>query len=255
MERYKGGGQSSKVKLSFPAANYTPSGLMSHSEKELRKEYTRLRDIAQKRLKRIRNSRFADSDVLAYNEGRYIPLKAVTSKTELTHLLTDLNKFINATRGTLSGLKDVEKRTIESLHESGYNFVNKDNIKDFGNYMEWVRSFYKSSQLDSDRIAKAHKLFTEDWNLPIESLQKEFTWFLDQISPPPGNVSAYRKALDPKQLEGKDPKRVKSVLQDAMNRKIPVSVLKREFDHYYSGERVSAEEYAKAFTPPKKRRK
>lgn len=127
------------VELSFPVFAYNPQGLQSYSERDLRREYSRLRDIARKRLKRMSESEFSDSDIYDYNKDRFKMLREIKSQLQLRHLLVDITKFLLAERSTVTGMKESRTRSIEYFHEMGYDFITEENYKDWRAFLKYVR--------------------------------------------------------------------------------------------------------------------
>lgn len=257
--RYKGGSSASQPLLTWHYAAYQPAALMNMDEKQLRKEYTRLRDIAQKRLKRIAASEFSQSDVAKYNAGRYKPLREIESKSELTKLLSDLVRFTTARRGSVAGLRSTRDKAIETLHEHGYDFVNKRNYQQFAEFMEWARASKNAGQYDSDRVAELFR-DAQRWQISPEELQNNFDFYASAVSPDeaPPTVGDYRATLTADQLKGKDAKRVTATLKKAKQYKIPAAVLARNFEQYYAtaGERAySKAEYLNALSASMGRRR
>lgn len=109
------------------------------SEKELRKEYARMRDIAQKRLKRMGASEFSTSLTYKHNVGRFPKLADLGSKSEIAAAAADLWSFVKSGLSTITGLKAQRKKSLKSLEENGYDFVNKSNFQEFVDFMEWFR--------------------------------------------------------------------------------------------------------------------
>ena len=249
--RYKGGSSASQPLLTWHYAAYQPAALMNMDEKDLRKEYTRLRDIAQKRLKNIvKDPDFADSDVAKYNVGRYKKLSDIESKSELTKLLSDLVRFTTARRGSITGLRKARDLSIETLHDKGYTFVNKKNFNEFGRFMEFARAHLTAGAYDSNR---AMDLFTsaQKWQIPVEELQKNFDFYNTVVDPDrkKPTIKDYKAALTKEQLAGTDPAQVQETLKRAKQYGIPAAVLARNFKSYYKtkGERAyTKQEYLNA---------
>lgn len=139
MAKRKTGGRREKATLKYAPEVYTPIGAKSLTEPELRKEYSRLRSIARKRIERFENTEWVDTQQYIQNKGKFVPLKQVKTEVELRHLLTDVARFITAETGSVSGLKKQKKKMIETLNERGYDFINKDNVRQFADFMEFTR--------------------------------------------------------------------------------------------------------------------
>lgn len=249
--RYRGGSSASQPLLTWHYAAYQPAALMNMDEKQLRKEYTRLRDIAQKRLKNIvKDPDFADSDVAKYNVGRYKPLREIESKSELTKLLSDLVRFTTARRGSLTGLRKARDLSIATLHESGYNFINKSNFNEFGRFMEFARANLTAGAYDSDRVSDLFRN-AQKWQIPVDELKKNFDYYNTAINPDAKKptLKEYRAALTKDMLKDTTPDQVNETLKRAKKYNIPVGVLARNFKAYYKtkGERVyTKQEYLNA---------
>lgn len=128
------------TKLAFAPWEYNPQGLENRTERELRREYSRLRSIANKRLNRLMDSEFADSQAVAYNAGLYIPLAGVQSRSELTHLLTDLARFITSEQSTITGQRDIVNRLVQTWHgDKGFTFINAGNVRSWVRFLNYVK--------------------------------------------------------------------------------------------------------------------
>lgn len=149
---YKGGARK-KATLKYDRNLYTPQGARELSDKQLRKEYSRLRSIARKRLERFEGTEWTTSQIYRYNKEGFKPLKEVTSDRELRHLLSDVARFVTAERGSVSGLERERRKAVKTLQERGYTFVTKKNFRKFAEFMEYVRTANLGRMLDSKRVA------------------------------------------------------------------------------------------------------
>lgn len=133
------------IQFSFPISAYHPDALQSgYTEKELRREYSRLRDIAQKRLTRMGKTEWVQSQTYKYNVGHYPKLKDVGSKTELGWLLNDMARFLSSSAGSITGLEQERQRTLETLHANekfDFSFVTKSNWWQWLEFIEWAKDF------------------------------------------------------------------------------------------------------------------
>lgn len=163
------------TKFSFPISAYQPQALQEgFSEKELRKEYSRLRSVARKRLERFAGSEFADSTVYRYNKGRYIPVADVKSKTELSHLLSDVARFLTAEGGSVSGQRSIRDKAIATWHDKGYDWINTKNYASFARFLEFSREFVGQPYME-----KAAELFrrADDQGVDPEQIKANYEWY------------------------------------------------------------------------------
>lgn len=130
------------IQFRWNISAYHPESLQSgFSERELRQEYSRLRDVAQKRLKRLGASEFRDTAAYGYNEDRFIPTRDVSGIDELSHLLSDVAKFLTASTSTVTGQKEYRRKSVESLHEGGLKSINESNFKQMTDVLQWASAF------------------------------------------------------------------------------------------------------------------
>ena len=143
-KRYTGGSSASKVKFAFQEGSYTPTGLAQMPTSEVNKEYTRLRDIAQKRLARLETSDFRGyknaENFLVYYAPRFKKIKDIPDRKELNRSLADLKYFLEHPYGSVAGYREDRAKKIATMREHGIDFVNSKNFNDFVDFMEFVHS-------------------------------------------------------------------------------------------------------------------
>lgn len=167
------------IKFSFPISAYQPDALQSgYTVKELRREYSRLRDVAQKRLGRLERSEFAGSQTVKYNWGRFKKLSEITSAGELTHLLGDLARFLTASRGSVSGMREARRKSVETLQEGGLTFVTEKNFDVFTDFMDWLHDFYPHGY-----PSKAIRVLEQamEKKLSIDNVKANFDRYMEQM--------------------------------------------------------------------------
>ena len=130
-----------QAKLSFPVFDYNPQSLSKYTEKELRKEYSRLRTIANKRLNRLMESEFKDTQAVYRNAGLFIPLKGVRNESELKHLLVDVSKFILSEQSTVTGQANIVRRLAKTWSEDkGFANIHEGNVRSWVEFLDYVQS-------------------------------------------------------------------------------------------------------------------
>lgn len=167
------GGRRDKAQLRFEDEYYTPEGAKALTDKQIRQEYSRLRSIARKRLERFEGTEWTDTQIYKLNVGKYKPLKEIESPRELRHLLNEVARFVMADTGSVKGLESQRKTAVETLNERGYDFVNKDNFRQFADFMEYARVANLNRIYDSKRIADFYAS-AEKRHMPTQELQKAF---------------------------------------------------------------------------------
>ena len=163
--------------LKYAWYEYTPEALQSGSlsEKEIRDEYRRLRNIANKRIERLEKAGYEHTQTYLRNVGSYKQPSNYTM-AELQYKLYQISKFVAAKSSTVSGMRLIEKEAIETLQEKGLGRIN--NLQEFGDFMSWARTKYKSSEFDSERAAE---IFNEAKrrNISIEEIKKDYELYRD----------------------------------------------------------------------------
>lgn len=110
----------------------------------IRAEYTRLRKIAEQRLRAIGADEIgAQSYTYRRNKGRFKPVSQISAgQTKI--MLSEVARMIAAKTGTISGIKAQRRKAIQTLREHGYEFINEKNYNEFGEFMrEWKASQYR----------------------------------------------------------------------------------------------------------------
>lgn len=128
--------------------------------REIRAEYTRLRDIMQKRIKRG-------------GLNIEIPkLRDLKGKADLAKEFAYLNRVIASETTTKRGQARIEERTVETLQRHKFTDISKINIKEFNRFMEWYREKY-TAELPEGRV----QIFDSDTAVVVFSkeLNKKIT--------------------------------------------------------------------------------
>lgn len=144
----------------------TPYEIMrsAASDRELRAEYTRMRDQAQKQLKRLVESRYKVPKRYAEEARRgFLKLSEIRDRRELAYAMSNLSEFITQKTTSISGRAKLEREAIKTLNKHGYTEINKTNIQQFGDFMDKMvlrmggRKHFPSgdvAQFFSDEVSK-----------------------------------------------------------------------------------------------------
>lgn len=142
------------------------------SPEDLRKEYSRLRIVANKRLSRMQGTKYEKTQTFIKNYGKYTTIAEIEEQAlkhaeklpkEVRQLYVDsmvakktadLYKMLTARTGSIRGMQQVETETVERLREHGFTFITKKNLQQFGDYMEFLRIVHRGRNFDSERAAE-----------------------------------------------------------------------------------------------------
>lgn len=160
-------------------ADITPIEILNTmTEKEIRKEYSRLRKVASGRLRTLKNSEIGRR---SGTWRRYIdefPSARGKSKAEIAHRLSSVYYFLSLRESTITGLKKIRDTFIESMRDSGYTWITKDNYYDFIEFMETVKSYYDTVTYDSDRAVDVFDVMTSA-GFSADDLKDDFDWWFE----------------------------------------------------------------------------
>ena len=154
----------------------------------IRADYSAMRKVAMKRLKRFEGTQWAKSQIYKNNKNRFKKLDEVKDSEELAHLIVDLRNFLDNPLSTVSGQKRNIKPVLEALHERGFTFVNANNFSDFAIFMDRMRALGLSRLYDSEQSAEIWNKAREKGADPSE-VAEAFNKFTDtQSSTSPGGL-------------------------------------------------------------------
>lgn len=196
------------IKFNLPESVYQPGGLTivkSVTEKEARREYQRLRKAALKRIARLAQSEYKSDYIVKHGKARFSPSSQIVSLSALSRMLSDVRRFLESPQSSITGRRETEARTIKTLRAHGYDFVTKDNIKQFGEFMDVARMQAGGKLLSSDRVADLYDA-AERKEIPPEQLLKDFGYWLTNLMelkksrrPKPGgdnSAEAYKDRIE-----------------------------------------------------------
>ena len=141
----------------------------------LRSEYSRLRSIARKRLERLERLE-PESYAYRHNKDRYDPVRTL-SVAQLKEKLPQLARFIAAKSGSVTGIRDIRKRTLAKLHRHGYKGITETNLRAFGDFMDEWREKELDRTIGSPTAAEMFE-FTQEHEIPWETVKQKFAQWL-----------------------------------------------------------------------------
>ncbi len=141
--------------------DYTPFFLYdepTHTQKEIRAEYSRIRDILRKRAKRLRDAGFAGR--ASYIERNIPKLSELDGDIdlEIANTLAATHSILHDPAFSLTGIKSIQKE----IHEAtGFN-IPIDDILDFNDFMKsWRMSTYRYTITTNIAVALYYKEYLE----------------------------------------------------------------------------------------------
>ena len=149
---------------------YTPNKLSKMSESSIRKEYSKLRSVANKRLQRLQAKGI---NMAAMSGYRFPTISNIleSSRATVASELADVSRFLRDYRSTVRGEQRFLTNFQESLTSMGYGDLVQTNedIYNTIHFLEDVREEYSDKLLPSgdalDALAEAERL-----NMPYDML-------------------------------------------------------------------------------------
>lgn len=149
------------IKFNLPVEQYTPYALLVKlgkeeiSEKDLRREYTRLRNIAQKRIIRLKEDpllKRLENVKDAISTG-FPTLKEIgKSSTALAGRLAGLRSFLTKEESTVYGARRKFERNVRKAREAAGDFVDEGTYPDFDRFMRFARETTRGFRIGSPEI-------------------------------------------------------------------------------------------------------
>ena len=139
------------------------------SMRDLQGAYTALRDVMQKRIRRLAEGTEAQQvyarpylsggskELKTLGQLKEIARQGWTPKQmrrEMEMRVKELQILEQSPRTSLSGWKKIENQTIDSLHKVGFYNITRKNIKQFGNFMEKMRAVFSRKFFPSDEVVE-----------------------------------------------------------------------------------------------------
>lgn len=142
--------------------DYNTFSLEKHNVDDLRKEYRELRNEARYRIEQLKNSEFADSKILLNKE--YLDVDpSKMSKDELVRMTAYTASFIASPQSTVAGQQERVHKAVETMNAKGYTKITENNFAEFGNYMDYLRTYMDNQILSSEKLVDIYEaLVNED---------------------------------------------------------------------------------------------
>lgn len=191
----------------YTPGTYTRIGLSSLTDAELAKEYSRVRREVKERVRSFirskdeevrRHSAFLATqygvgnlvkyDIDASNYPTLKQIKDITGidpkkgggRALMEDLLIEGYRFVSAKTSSVSGFNNMRDKQINALHAAGYEFVNRSNLREFGEFMDYFRDRKDRRAYGSGTVADTFNQAIKQGISPDELL-KHFRFYVDQI--------------------------------------------------------------------------
>lgn len=164
------------------------------TEKEARKEFRRLRDIAHKREQRMKAAGLDKSQTYKQlREVANLRAKNVKTPSQLGAWLGRLEYILKKEETTVKGAKEYRKnsykRVQKTLESHGYSI---ENLDDFGDFMEKFRAIYGRRYVSSDRPAELYETM-EGLPFSADEIMQHFDEYIRDLDETKRIVEQYKR--------------------------------------------------------------
>lgn len=160
---------------------YSPYQISKMSDKEIRREYSKLRSIANKRLGRLQAQ---DLNMTARSGYRFPTIKSVeeSSKSTVASELADVSAWLRDTRSTVKGEKAFLNVFIETMKEKKYGDIiqSYEDAYNFFDFMEEVRQRHLETQVRGSDVLDVMQE-AERLDIPREKLIDNIEQFVANL--------------------------------------------------------------------------
>lgn len=170
---FKGGAQKLITRVELPPDEWL-------SDADARKLYTKYRDIAQKRVKRLVQGGYINEKEAEMYNRRMPTLK---NQKNVRAGLEELRTFLNQEKSSAQRTKALQKEIAEGWERAGYSVDIPKGVQSkrkFGHFMDYMKKKYKGRQYDSSRAVRLY-VAIKNKGLDPENFRKESTFFMDNI--------------------------------------------------------------------------
>lgn len=152
-------------------------------EEDALKLYSRLRRNAVKRLDRVikKGERTAAAALEAKESLPTLRELRAEKDTalEVGKWLANVAVLKSDYRFSVTGLSEHQQKTLAGLHKKrGYEWITPDNLREFGEFMDWSRAVSSSKVYDSKRVSQWWKRNKDKYGT-AEELQQAFQKYLN----------------------------------------------------------------------------
>ena len=149
---------------------------------EARAEYSRLRSAAVKRLQRLSGTEGERySAFRMYGKEGFPSLPKNASASEVGRALADVYHFLEMKTSSIGSIRASQREAIKTLRSRGYDFINKGNIREFGEFMEAARQqkVASNNRGGSPTIVELYET-VKRLQMPPEQVQRRFAYWLSK---------------------------------------------------------------------------
>ena len=172
------------INFKYDPEVYIPAAIRYNylSIQEARAEYSRLRSAAVKRLHRLSGTEGERYTAFRmYGKEGFPSLPKDATASEVGRALADVYHFLNMKTSSIGAIRASQREAVKTLQDRGYSFINKGNIREFGEFMEAARQQKVASDNrgGSPVIVELYET-AKRLQIPPEQIQRRFSLWLSK---------------------------------------------------------------------------
>ena len=172
------------INFKYDPEVYIPAAIRYNylSIQEARAEYSRLRSAAVKRLQRLSGTEGERYTAFRmYGKEGFPSIPKNASASEVGHALADVYHFLQMKTSSIGAIRASQREAVKTLQERGYDFINKSNIREFGEFMEAARQqkVVSDNRGGSPVIVELYET-AKRLQIPPEQIQRRFSLWLSK---------------------------------------------------------------------------
>lgn len=103
-----------------------------------RAEYRKIRTAALNRIRKLEKAGYGDTETVRRAREVFAKTPKELTADQAAQRLPDAARFITSARGTVGGMREIERKTAETLQDRGFTFVNAKNVRAFTAFLDWL---------------------------------------------------------------------------------------------------------------------
>lgn len=181
----------------------------------MRSEYTRMRDVAQKRIKRL-EKKFPESKAYQAHAKGFPKLKELDLR-DFAKAFSDLAKFVKAKGSTVTGQKQIQEKTINTINKAIGASPNEEDEEDEENasaklnkknYWRFIKILEEARRqkvvYDSNKMVTLAETTLELNNDQFDSVLDKLSSFIENVEDVQDDLDTYMKRKDIKDYQQVD---------------------------------------------------
>lgn len=130
--------QKRKNPLTYDRRAYANADTARAAIPDALKEYRKLRNVAMNRIRKLEKAGYAESETVRKARAAFKDLPRNLTQDQAAQRLPEAARFLTSARGTVGGMRDIERRTAQTFQDRGLDFVNSKNVKQFTEFLDWI---------------------------------------------------------------------------------------------------------------------